>query len=233
MKMYLKHFSCVSLMVIAWSLMAGCASKQTASDASEERQSSQLEAKTEQKSAPQVPALDGLAESTSTVQVIPANKQREYAQAITLIKSNEWQQAEQIIHGLLRNNPNVVGLHANIGVVYYKTERFDEAEQAFIAAIALHRHPAIVNYLGSVYRQQGRFEDARSMYESTLNIDETYANAQLNLGILHDLYLRDYKAALVHYTRYMDMKPKNMQQDVKLWIADLQRRTAERTADAN
>ena len=49
-----------------------------------------------------------------------------------------------------------------------------------------------------------------------------------NLGILCDLYLKDLACAVEHYEIYSKAMPKDQQ--VKLWLADLQARLGHRLA---
>ena len=62
-------------------------------------------------------------------------------------------------------------------------------------------------------------------YEQAIDADPAYAPAQLNLGVLYDLYLWDAARALEHYDRYLALTTDN-DDKVKRWVAELRRRTA-------
>lgn len=97
-------------------------------------------------------------------------------------------------------------------------------EKALTAA--LNQNPLdaeAYNHLGIFYRNAGRFEDARKMYERGLGIDPQYRLIHLNMGILHDLYLRNPALALEHYRRYQLLSGGEDKQ-IKIWISDLERR---------
>lgn len=83
--------------------------------------------------------------------------------------------------------------------------------------------PLYLNQLGITYRQQGRFDKARKAYEKVIALDAGYADAQLNLGILNDLYLGDAKRALDLYGRYLALSP-NGDAAVTKWVAELKTR---------
>jgi Flp pilus assembly protein TadD len=98
------------------------------------------------------------------------------------------------------------------------------------AVKASPKQPVFQNQLGIAYRQQGQFAKARGAYEKALDLDPNYAAACLNLGILHDLYLRDGKRALALYDRYLTL-PVAKDPVVTKWVADLKnRKPAQNTA---
>ena len=79
------------------------------------------------------------------------------------------------------------------------------------------------NRLGILYRNAGRFEDARKIYERGLGIDAQYRLIHLNIGILYDLYLRNPGLALDHYRRYQLLSGEE-DKKIKIWISDLEKR---------
>jgi tetratricopeptide (TPR) repeat protein len=74
-----------------------------------------------------------------------------------------------------------------------------------------------------IYRKQGRFADARASYERALALYPEFHVANKNLGVLCDLYQRDYGCALRHYRAYQALVPDDAQ--VAVWIADIEGRT--------
>ena len=73
------------------------------------------------------------------------------------------------------------------------------------------------------YREQGRFDDARTAYEQALKTDPGLIEVNLNLGILYDLYLQDAARALEYYERYQTLASAR-DKTVDLWITDLKQR---------
>jgi tetratricopeptide (TPR) repeat protein len=79
------------------------------------------------------------------------------------------------------------------------------------------------NYLGLVYRNQGKFGLAEQAYNKALQAAPDFSAARLNLGILNDLYLHDYQAALKNYQEYLRLNPTD-EKRVSIWIAELTQR---------
>lgn len=155
---------------------------------------------------------------------ISPSARREYKRALAAMKSNRDKQAERILLAMTQTYRDLAGPHVNLGIIYYRSGRVREAEQAFRKAIAISPHRAdIYNHLGIVLRKSGRFSEAREAYENALQLDAFYAYAHLNLGILYDLYLLDADSALRHYELYQKSVATRDQQVAK-WIVDLKRR---------
>ncbi|HXW11078.1 MAG TPA: tetratricopeptide repeat protein, partial [Steroidobacteraceae bacterium] len=98
--------------------------------------------------------------------------------------------------------------------------------------VAPESDPAALNQLAVARRRAGAFEEAREAYERALALDPGYADAERNLGILHDLYLDDPVAALPHYERYQALK-QGADVQVAAWLVELRTRlsTVTRTAE--
>ena len=100
-----------------------------------------------------------------------------YAQKNTTAAINSFQSA-------IRNDPNFVNPHYNLGNVFYILNEQDKAIKAFRNALKIdenHTH-AIVN-LGNVFRDKGEISNSIVFYRKALEIDEKFVNAYHNLGV--------------------------------------------------
>lgn len=155
---------------------------------------------------------------------VDANAQRAFDAARRLLAAGRTEEAERAFSALAKSNPELGGAQANLGLIYGRAGKLDEAVAALEQAVrASPKQPLFLNQLGIAYRQQGQFVKARGAYEKALELDPNYAAACLNLGILHDLYLRDAKRALELYDRYLGL-PTAKDAVVNKWVADLKNR---------
>ena len=156
--------------------------------------------------------------------VVSPAVQRAYDDALRALRAGRVDEAERGLRAIAKSNPELGGPHANLGVLYRQSGKLPESAAALELAVQANpRQPIYFNQLGVTYRQQGQFTKAREAYEKAIALDPNYASAQLNLGILHDLYLADGKSALALYDRYLALSPGG-DATVTKWIADLKNR---------
>ena len=138
-------------------------------------------------------------------------------------------EAERQLKALASSNPELGGVHANLGLLYRQAGKLPESAAAFEKAVqASPRQAVFHNQLGITYRLQGQFTKARDAYEKAIAIDASYASPVLNLGILNDLYLQDRKRALVLYDQYLAIAGGDAA--VTKWVADLKNRKDDHVA---
>ena len=149
---------------------------------------------------------------------------QEYEGVLTTMRQGNYALAIKELVAFTERHPEHSGPYVNLGIIYHKMNRLEEAEQALSKAVAISPKSAVAqNQLGMVYRQLGRFNDALTAYKSAIAADEEFADAYLNLGILYDLYLFDGNKALQLYIRYQ-MMTANDDAQVSMWIAELTQR---------
>lgn len=155
---------------------------------------------------------------------VPAAAQRAFDDALRAMRAGRTEDAERGFKALTQSNPDLGGPHANLGILYRQAGKFDESIASLERATkASPDQPVFFNQLGISYRHAGRFEKARAAYERALELDANYAAAQLNLGILFDLYLRDNARALEAYERYAQLSG-GKDAAVAKWVTDLKNR---------
>lgn len=155
---------------------------------------------------------------------VPPAAQRAFDDALRALRAGRIDDAERGFKAVAQSNPELGGPHANLGVIYRQAGKLAESAAALERAVkASPEQPLYFNQLGITYRHQGQFAKARSAYERAVALDDNYAAAQLNLGILFDLYLRDGPRALESYERYMALSG-GKDATVAKWVTDLKNR---------
>jgi tetratricopeptide (TPR) repeat protein len=163
---------------------------------------------------------------------VPADAQRAFDAARAQLKAGRTADAERGFRDLIARHPELGGAHANLGLILRNAGKHDESIAALEQAVKVSpKQPVFHNQLAISYRHKGQFQKARNAYEQALALDDAYADAHLNLGVLLDLYLADPSLALVHYERYIALSP-NGDAAVGKWVADLRNRKPVSVAQA-
>lgn len=178
---------------------------------------------------PSAPEGQSASASAPATAAVTARNQAELASAVALVKSEQYDksiEAFKRLAGALPGNPIPL---IDLALVYKKLDKPDLAEEQLKRALEIEPdNPVAGNELALLYREKGRFKEARSIYEKVLERYPHFAMGQRNLGILCDLYLRDYKCALVHYQLYKVEAADD--KNIKIWIVDLKKRMDEQAA---
>ena len=160
----------------------------------------------------------------SAVDIVAETNRLSYQAALDDLKNKKAKSAITQLEALSESTPDLEYLFTNIGLAYLKIEDFKRAEAAFQRAISQNiRDSVAYNHLGVIRRIQGEFVEARQAYEKAISIDDNYAQAHLNLGILFDIYLQDLKLALKQYQKYQSLTD-SPDKIVASWIIDIERR---------
>lgn len=158
---------------------------------------------------------------------IDAATQRAFDDAVALLRAGRHADAERALRALAVAQPDLAGVHANLGLLHRRAGRHDEAVAALQEAVRLSpEQPVFLNQLGVALRQAGLFAKARQAYETAIRLDAGYAAPQLNLAILLDLYLGDRVRAAEWYQRSAVLLPGEAPQ-INKWLADLRNRKPE------
>jgi Flp pilus assembly protein TadD len=174
------------------------------------------------------PAVSAPAQAEPETPVDP-RAQAAFDTARRAIRAGRTDDAERQLKALAQSNPELGGVHANLGLIYRQAGKLPEAVVALEKAVQASPTQAVFhNQLGIAYRQQGQFTKARDAYEKAIALDAAYASPVLNLGILNDLYLQDRRRALVLYDQYLAMAGGDAA--VTKWVADLKNRKDDHVA---
>ena len=103
-------------------------------------------------------------------------------------------------------NPEV---HNNLGVLYRKLGRMDEALGAVRRAMDLDPENADIAYnLGNLHKQLGNLDEAEKYYSDALRLEPGLVQGYINLGTVHERR-GEYGKALDVYKKGLDYDPNN------------------------
>ena len=155
-----------------------------------------------------------------------------YEQAVAVMASGDFLDAELRFKEFLMQYPGYPGAHVNLAIIHSNNNNDDAAREAVDAALALDPDYApALNQLGMLLRRNGKFLEAEAAYLKAVTASPDYALAHYNLGVLNELYLQRLDSALHHFERYQEIVGGDEQ--VEKWITDLQRRVAAAQRTAN
>lgn len=149
-----------------------------------------------------------------------------FNQAVGLIQNGQYAQGADLLETIVEEKPDLTAPIINLAIVYRHLDKTEPAEAQLKKALELvPGHPVASNEYGLLCRREGRFSEARQLYESALELFPEYYPIHRNLGILCDIYLNDPVSALMHYEKYSQAKPQDQQ--IKKWIAEVRNRIGE------
>ena len=152
---------------------------------------------------------------------------RDFQRAVAMLNDGHHEQAVDLLEKVVKQSPGVTAPYINLAIAYRRLDKLEQAEVNLKTALVLvPGHPVACNEYGLLYRETGRFGDARAVYEKALVRFPEYYPMHRNLAILCDLYLNDLECALEHYEIYSRVRPEDEQ--VQLWISDLRMRIGSR-----
>jgi tetratricopeptide (TPR) repeat protein len=185
-----------------------------------------LHSKQTPKATPAGGALPGTSSPSATKPVDKGDPDARFKAALDLMK-NQPQDAEAALTDLVKDFPQYSGPLTNLGLIYAKSKRLDLAASAFSKAVANNPQNAVAyNWQGMLYREAKDYGRAEQAYKHALSINGDYGNAQLNLGILYDVYLKRPADALPHYKEYQRISGGDDLR-VLVWIADIEKAQAD------
>jgi len=72
-----------------------------------------------------------------------------------------------------------------VGQTYLLNREYENAIIKFSEAIKMNPHePEAYYYLGLSYEGHGKYREALDMYEKTIKLDQSYANAEIRINAL-------------------------------------------------
>jgi tetratricopeptide (TPR) repeat protein len=147
----------------------------------------------------------------------------DFSEAMQALKIVQYEKVIKLLNKIAEQSPNNPVPYVNLALVNEKMRNYTLAEENLKKAIKIDSgNPVANNEFALLYRRTGRFAEARQIYEKILEKYPNFIMARKNLGILCDIYMKDYQCALKHYVIYSGAMPDDG--TVKIWIADLRGR---------
>lgn len=96
-------------------------------------------------------------------------------------------------------------MHLNLGLLYGQRKMFERGEENLLRSIEIAPRPVAWYYTAGFYAEQGRFEDARVMYEKTVaHVPRWFAPVHMRLGLTYEA-LTDTHRAELEYERFLEL----------------------------
>ena len=108
----------------------------------------------------------------------------------------------------LRLSPTLGEAHMALGLcLYFGEKKYDAALKEFeVAAATSPNNAEIYNYVGGIYRRQGRWRESVASFERALSLDPRNRHIAMVAGNNH-LWVRDWPAAAACYNRALEIAP--------------------------
>jgi tetratricopeptide (TPR) repeat protein len=102
-------------------------------------------------------------------------------------------------------DPNSAGAAVNLGTIYYRLRRWDDAERAYRQALEIDETYALAHFdLGNLFDERGDTERAAFHYQAALKLNPNYADAHYNLALLSQTR-GDAMKAVRHWKAYLKL----------------------------
>jgi tetratricopeptide (TPR) repeat protein len=117
------------------------------------------------------------------VQAAPQDVEVRLAFLQALTAADSWQEAEEVGTTLLQTDTPPATMHALMGLVYGKCQRWAEAIEQCQLALEIQPDDAVLLFnLGTLLAQQGDLATAQTHLEKAVTLREDWAEAYYNLG---------------------------------------------------
>lgn len=104
----------------------------------------------------------------------------------TFVRNDTWRDDIGLWEDTVRKSPEKARPRYNLGVLYEKRGRLDDAMREYLTSIRLDPlFPLPYNNLGILYGRQGRYEEAISTIQAVFRLEPGDATAHTNLGIVY------------------------------------------------
>ncbi|MBV1906700.1 MAG: tetratricopeptide repeat protein [Pseudomonadales bacterium] len=140
------------------------------------------------------------------------------------MSEGRFKDAVMLLLALTGDKPNLSSPWTNLGIAYGHLGETEKSIQAFEQALVNNPTNCVaLNHLGIRAREAGKFQAAEARYLTCIEHVPEFREAHLNLGILYEMYMGKYAAALREYLAYQSLLDAPDRR-IAGWVADLERR---------
>jgi tetratricopeptide (TPR) repeat protein len=140
------------------------------------------------------------------VQAAPQDIETRLTLLQALVATASWQEAEDVGTALLQHEPPPAAVHALMGIIYGKRQRWNDAIHQCQCALETQPDDALLLFnLGTLLAQRGELPAAQTHLEKALVQHAQWAEAQYNLGIVL-LRQERYREAIDAFKRASDVR---------------------------
>ena len=105
-------------------------------------------------------------------------------------------------------NPNVWIFQQNLGLIYFKQKKYQDAAELFEKAIKIENNKLSFHYLGCCHYEVYEYLEAKKCFQKTLDMDPKFLFAQCNLSSVY-IQLGDFENAKVEAKKAVEVDPKS------------------------
>ena len=171
-----------------------------------------------------------LTQETRLMSEVPNDVIKIYQQALVLMDQQEWSAAQVLFEQVVAKQPNLSGSYVNQALILRelskrqqgakRTKQLNTAYLLVTKAIKVNPlNPYAQIFKGQIEQEKGQFALAEQHYAAALSIWPNYAQAQLNMAILLELYRGKLLEAYPYYEAYLHQNVDDIQ--VQRWQAAL------------
>ena len=132
-----------------------------------------------------------------------------FIDAVKLQQNDDYNEAEKLYKKILNINPEVTGVHYNLGLIFQKINKSKKAINSYLRALEIDPNyiNAYIN-MGNIYRESDETKNTINCYEKALSLDPNNEVVLYNLG---SVFLEKNRGlvALKYFIKLIQINPNN------------------------
>jgi len=130
-----------------------------------------------------------------------------FRQGTTAFDNGDFNHGIKMFNQIIAKDPNDGRAYYNLGVGYFKIDKYGESIKAFTSAIKISpRDSLALQYRGRVYYMMGNFKNALTDYDRVVELKPNDPIAYYNRGTARGR-INDYTGAILDFDRALELDP--------------------------